>query len=399
MRLFAAALLALIATPAALAMQPAPSATALYREHDPESRITIDYNIFHHILDSVIYDVGQSDRRIARGRMVSSGTRINRQSTSTYRYEGNRIWYHLLDDQHLATIHEYRQELEQLPTRVDIADLSSNEQLAYWLNLYNVVMIDELARAYPVRYVNTVHVDGERLLQAPIVDLPAGTLSLDQIRNDIVLANWPDPRVLYGFYTGAIGGPSIQEHAFTGDRVWRQLNGIGVEFVNALRGVDGQGRTIEVSAIYHDNQTLFPEWPEDLRAHLLLYANGEAEGAVRNAENFRQLNFDTSIADLTHGSNCGGGGANPVLTVNYQTGQESFSGACEPIPAQAAELIIEVRERRIRLFEAGRLGQVTLRDIPTEDTSEPTTIRQAPGQPVLIQRGQRRQQGDEDESE
>lgn len=388
MRTLAAALLILTAAPSAMAMQ-SPEISEQYAGYDPESRIKVDYAIFSHILDSVIYDVGPSDRRVARGRLIETGSRVNRQNNSEYRYEGNRVWYHLLTDEHMDTIHQYRRELEQLPTQVDLADLSRNEQLAYWLNLHNIVMLDEIARTYPVRYVNTIYVDGEPLDQAPIVDLPGGAISLEQIRSDIVLAHWSDPRVIYGFYTGAIGGPSIQEDAFTGARVWVQLNAIADEFVNALRGVQASGRNVEVSQIYRDNRALFPNWPEDLRTHLLGYADGAVSEPLRYAERFRNITFDTTIADMTYGTRCGGGGFNPVNTVNFETGEQSFSGACEPIPAQAADLIIEVRERRMRLFEAGRLGRVTLRDIPTEDPDDAPRVEERAGQPVLIRRGPR----------
>lgn len=387
MKTLAFAMILAASAPAAHASQADTGLSQRYQAHDPDSRVQVDYSIFSHILDSIIYDVGPSDRRVARGRLIETGSRINRQSTSDYRYEGNRIWFHLLNDEHKDTIHQYRLELEQLPAQVDLADLSRNEQLAYWLNLHNAVLIDEIARAYPVRYTNTIHVDGERLFDAPIIDLPGGSISLNQLRNDIVLSQWSDPRVLYGFYTGAIAGPSIQERAFTGAQVWRQLDRIGEEFVNALRGVEGDGRVVDVSAIYHDHDYLFPNWPEDLRRHLLTYANGEVEPAVRQAERFGQIAFDTSLADLTHGTRCGGGGFNPVSSVNVQTGERDFSGRCDAIPAQAANLIIEVRERRQRLFEAGRLGRVTLRDIPTEDPDEAPSVEERPGQPVLIRRG------------
>jgi hypothetical protein len=369
MRVIAASLACLLA-PAVIAESalPAPAAAATALSVGAQATdVRIDYTAFDEILGAIVYRVGPSDRQPAYGVYQQTGTRISRANDSRYRYEGNRILFHLLNEGHRAALSEYRQELEAIPSRVDMEQLSSDEQLAFWLNLHNAVMLDTLAEIYPVRNVATARIDGERLLQAPLVNLPSGPVSLEYLRKDIVAAEWSDPRVMYGFFTGMIGGPSIQREAFSGATVWSQLDRIGSEFVNSLRGVELFDSPVQISPLYFEYESLFPEGDSDIRRHLLRYADSEVRGLVSNADRFRALSTDTAIADITNGSNCADGIVGQLETTTG--GSRTFNGGCSVLPPIAVNFVEFVEDRRFRLFQEGRLGNVTVIDIPTEDNS------------------------------
>ncbi len=349
----------------------APSAPAYAQGSDePTYSAKIDYAALDEILGAIVYRVGPSDRRPAFGAYQQTGSRIRRENTSRYRYEGNRVLFHLLNQEHRDELLEYRQALEALPNRVDIARLSRDEQLAFWLNLHNVVMLDTLARKYPVRNIAAARVNGAPLLEAEIVNLPDGAISLSSLRRDIILANWPDPRVLYGFYTGMVGGPSIQREAFNGTQVWTQLDGVASEFVNALRGVDLHNDPVRISPIYFEYDGLFPDGDSDVRQHLLRYAAYEVRDLVASAQAFRPLSMDTAIADLTNGAVCADGITGQLET--YRDAGGDFNGGCRALPPIARDFAEYVEDRRYRLFREGRLGNVRVIDIPTEDSETPS---------------------------
>ncbi|MEO1039765.1 MAG: DUF547 domain-containing protein [Pseudomonadota bacterium] len=342
----------------------------LKSDHDPSAApsLQIDYEVFDIMLEAVVFEVGRSDRRPARTRTRRTGTRISLENPSRYRYEGNRVSYHLLDDDQKAQIHAYREDLEALPERIDFSRLSANEELAYWLNLHNIVVIDELARRYPVRRLRRVEIDGHGFWDSPIVDVGARRISLNQIRFEIVGQRWRDPRIMYGFFSGAVGGPTLQGEAFKGARVWRQLDANAREFVNALRGVESSSFGFRVSPLYEEwSQTLFPVWPEDLRAHLASYAETGVYDALAIGGEPDLLTFDDSIADVTNGiGRCGGTGALNVVSYG-ESGAPSFVAPCSDLPAHAQTFVDVVIERRLELLRRGRVGSVTIRDLPTED--------------------------------
>ena len=367
----ASAIVAVLATQAQ-AQDLSPAQVERFTQFNEESVGSVDYGTFSFILQNIMFNAGPSDRRIERTRITTTGSRINRTNNSRYRTEANRIWFHTLEDIHKEGVSEYRQELEALYGSVPISDLNRDEQLAYWFNLHNAVLIDELIREYPVRRVDRVRVDGEPLKEAKIVNIEGGPISLDDIRTIIVPGLSDDPRTMYGFFTGSIGGPSLQTRAFSGLTVWDQLDRVGHEFVNALRGVDLSDAPVRISPLYFEAQErYFPNWPNDITGHLLRYADADVRTLINGADGeYRESRFEYSIADMTNGTLCGGGG---YLYVRIEDGGPSSpSHACNPLPPETQRLIIDVNERRLRLFEAGELGRVIVRDIPTEDPDDPS---------------------------
>lgn len=350
--------------------QPDP-AFARFAEQDAESRVRIDYSVMAEILGGIVYEVGRSDRQPGRGRLERTGTRINLGSTSRYRYEGNRVVFHTMSREHEEVISQYRAELEGLPSHVPLSTLSADEQLAYWLNLHNIVVIDELARRYPVTNVARMRIDGEPLHDAPLVTIDGQRLSLNDIRFNIVGANWSDPRVMYGFFSGSVGGPSIQRQPFEGQRVWSQLSAGAGEFVNALRGVEAASQGYRISPMYQEwRDSLFPQWPQDLESHLTAFAEGETRQSIDIGQLPDFLTYDTLIADLTNGvGRCGGDSGFNVVSTGGEMGPTA-SSPCNVLPPHARDLVVTVIERRLEFLRQGRFGSVTIRDVDTTPQSD-----------------------------
>jgi len=355
---------ALAAAPAAFA-QPS-GELARFTEADETSRTVIDYTVWTETLNGMVFDVGHSDRRPAMGRLQVTGTLLSPESNSRYRYENNRVVYHLMDDEYLELLSAYRAELEALPSQVALSSLNPNEQLAYWLNLHNVVVIDELARRYPVRRLDNQRIDGEPFFEAKIINVDGVRLSLNDIRLRIVGEGWSDPLVMYGFYSGAIGGPTLRNEAFSGARVWNQLRLNAREFVNGLRGIDSNRRRTTISPLYAEHRAMFPDWPQDLYTHLAGLAESAADDLAPFEGEPAYVDYDWSIADLTNGRRgCSSGAdANPV-TIITTGGSTSNAIDCRVLPLQARTLVEVVVARRLEFIRQGRLGQVTVLDIPT----------------------------------
>lgn len=343
---------------------------ARYAASNQPGQSRIDYAVFDDILGGIVFESGHSDRNPGRSRAsaTSTGTRINLSNNSRYRYEGNRVVFHALTREHRDTISEYRRELESLPGLVDIAALPRDEQLAFWLNLHNAVVLDELAQAYPVRLITTISAGDTRarLHDAKIIDLDGHRISLNDIRFNIVAAQWPDPLVIYGFFSGAVGGPNILGRAYTGGRVWNQLEANANEYVNALRGVESAQYGYRISPLYEEWRAyVFPNWPTDLYGHLSRHADSDTAASLGDGEpDF--LRYDWSIADLTNGvGQCRGNSNFDVQSYRNELGPTGQTG-CGVLPAHAQNFVNVVTERRLNFLRQGRMGSVTVRDIPTD---------------------------------
>ncbi len=370
--LLTASLAAIFLAAAPTAMAQDANEFARYEAFDEDSTIRIDYGAFDDILGGMVFEVGRSDRIPGRGtRTQRTGTRISLENTSRYRYEANRLVLHTLNDEQKSVISEYRAELERIPSAIDLSRLSSNEQLAYWLNLHNIVVIDELAKRYPIRNLNRWRIDGEPYLDAKIIMVNGHRISLNDIRFNIVGANWPDMRVMYGFFSGAVGGPTLQGEAFTGRRVWSELEANAREYVNSLRGVEDARFGFRISPMFEEwREVMFQDWPQDLRLHLNAFAESQAGNTIAASDEPNFLRYDWSIADLTNGvGQCGGAGTFNVQTTSNEMGLTG-QNPCGTLPQHAQEFVGVVIERRLEFLRSGRMGSVTIRDIETDDEGE-----------------------------
>ncbi|WP_417482778.1 DUF547 domain-containing protein [Maricaulis sp.] len=340
-----------------------------FRQFNPDSTQTIDFEAWSEILNDIILRVPRSRRVPAIGRPETTGSLIYRGNSTRYRYEANRVIYHLIDDDYETAIREFRIAMESLPARLDFSNLNSDEQLAYWLNLYNVAVIEHIMGRYPETRINRTRAlgTGESLFEAKILTVAGVPLSLDDIRLRIVYPQWDDPRVMYGFHNGSIGGPNIRRDAYSGSDVWNQLDSNAREFINSLRGVENSSNRLRVSHIYEDAQMLFPDFETDLRAHLTHYAN---ESTALQLEGDRPLATDVvewHIADMTNGViGCTGSGSPMTTTGTNNPNVFNLSSLnCNVIPQTGLFLMQYLFEERMRLIRENRLGTVDTIDIET----------------------------------
>ncbi|MGB3710904.1 MAG: DUF547 domain-containing protein [Erythrobacter sp.] len=323
---------------------------------EAQTRRRIDYSIWDEAMRNLVISMGPSVRETAGSAPPSFGTRRQYGHTSRYRLEGTRIMFSFFDDAVIESFGEYRRDLEQTADKVDIQALSRNEQLAYWINLHNVAMIEQIAENWPVRQPRSLEIDGVPLDDARFITVEGVALSPRDIRENIVYANWRDPKVIYGFWRGDIGGPSIQREAFNAGNVGRLLEEGARDFVNSLRGVQKNGDRLEVSELFQEAAPyFFPDFEPDVRAHIAAYADEETSELITETDEVRASVREYDIADLAGG----------VREPSYQD-IETASGAQKSfrIPQSMAALLGQRQEKLKRLRREGeRTGTVTITNI------------------------------------
>ena len=274
------------------------------------SQYTIKYDDWDLLLSSAVLEVGLSDRRPAgRASLRGTATRIRHGNYSATAYEGNRVLFDEFKQPHRDNMLAIRRDLEAVPDFMPLENFSKNEQLAYWLNLHNVAVMLEVANEYPIKKVKRLYAGRTSVWDKKTMSVGGVPTSIKDIEEHVV-ANWNSPLVLYGFFMGAVGGPNIRDHAFTGDNVIQSLRVNATEFVNSLRGFklwSGQGR---VSDHYRIGAHYFPDFGEDIKAHMLVFANPDTERDLHKAGSFRIRNYDWGIADLKNGDTYNGGSFN-----------------------------------------------------------------------------------------
>ena len=268
------------------------------------SQTTILYDAWDEILNGIVFNMGPSTRQAATTPNAPTGTRFVLGHDSIYRLEGNRIFFSFFSDELIEALTEYRQELVTIGNKIDITRLSRNEQLVYWLNLYNVVTIETIAREYPVKTPSRMKFGENKTTfdDAKLIELRGVKLSLKDIRTRIVYPHWKSPDIIYGFFRGDIGGPRISTSAFNVYDVESQLSRNGDEFVNSLRGTTDDRSSLRVSRIYEEARPFFfPNWPADLKNHLKTHLEPEVLASLNFSAPVQYIRYETDIADLAGG--------------------------------------------------------------------------------------------------
>ncbi len=315
-------------------------------------RQTIDYEIWDFALKNVTVSMGPSNRQGARRTDPATGTRLASGPQSRYRLEGSMALFRFFDKAVIDSFTEYRQDLERVANTLDISSLPRNEQLAFWLNLHNVALMEQIAKEWPVREPHEIKVGGVPLDDAKFITLRGIPASLRDIREQIVFRHWKNPKVVYGFWRGDIGGPELQRHAFTGTNVSSLLDVAAADFVNSLRGTQQSGDTLEVASLYAEvGPFYFPEFERDLRAHLAAYAEGPVAEILADTSLISATISETDIADLH-------GGARPpnYLFASMGAGamDDPIIGCSEEVGAAVCDLL-QAREMKLRNMQ--RRGQ------------------------------------------
>jgi hypothetical protein len=275
-----------------------------FRSFDDASKYVISYDDLTAVLKTVVVDVGRSTREFAAPTQTATGTLVKSKVKRSTANEANRFYFETFEDNEQARqlLVNIKTSLEQLPDEVSLKYFSRDEQLAYWLNLYNVTILNEVVQAWPKKNLKKMLTGKKSILPKKLLKVAGVPLSLDDIQFTILKENYNNnPLVIYGLYQGIIGGPNIRRRAYTGNDVWRALANNAIEFVNSNRGTYGTTKkpdVFQVSSLYDRSRLYFPDFKSDLSAHLTEYLEGEELDMLAGATKLKADIDDWTITSL-----------------------------------------------------------------------------------------------------
>jgi len=140
------------------------------------------------------------------------------------------------------------QSLRDIP----VTDLSRTDQLAYWLNLRNMLVIFAVALDGSEDITEgrgTFDKPGE-IWTNKLLHVQGVHLSIDDIERGIILKYWQDPNIFYGLYQGIKGGPPLFKPGFRGENVHDVLRKLGRRYVNGRKVIAFKSDTLIVPHVY-----------------------------------------------------------------------------------------------------------------------------------------------------
>ncbi len=147
-----------------------------------------------------------------------------------------------------AHLREYLRTL----TDIDPRTLRRQEQLAYWINLYNALTVN-VVLDHPGRKT-ILKMGGGWFSRGPwgdeLVEVAGQRLTLDDIEHRILRPIWHDHRVHFAVNCASLGCPDLNAEAFTSANAQRLLTEAEVAYINHPRGVSVEGGRLILSSIF-----------------------------------------------------------------------------------------------------------------------------------------------------
>ena len=335
---------------------------------DDDGQLRIKYTYLDKLLSSVVFRTGRSDRTFANKPQPSLGTRVIRSNRSRYRFEGNRIDFPVVK-RNLRLITEMRMDLEALPDLIPFAKLSKNEQMAYWINLYNLAVLEFLGAEYPLQNTKKLRYSKKAtsLWDDKRLNVSGVPLSLNDIHHRILRPKFKTSLIIYGLWQGNVASPNLLKGAYRGEDLYESLRKNAEAFINSNRGVHLSGSTLKISNLYDINKAFFPDFDIDVKRHILQFSDPKTREMIFNSKTVRANIKDYFIADFYQGHK----GATSAANTNVAA--LVFAGGIDP--SDAADLVaskilpisryaphIAVYLEKIRNRNKKRVGTVTVEE-------------------------------------
>ncbi len=117
---------------------------------------------------------------------------------------------------------------------------SDDDQIAYWINLYNAFTIELILEHYPVQSIKDIG----SAIQVPFVNTPwdikfivigKETYDLNNIEHGILREKWNEPRIHFAVNCASYSCPKLRKEAYEGTKLNLQLEEQASAFINDER--------------------------------------------------------------------------------------------------------------------------------------------------------------------
>lgn len=230
------------------------SATLLWAAVDPgeyfnksgiNSQEKVDHQIFQNLLDTYLDNTNSSGINSFDYKSVSSG-----------------------DKKALKNYLDYLADIK-------ITKFNKDEQMAYWINMYNALTIDTILDKYPVDSIKDIKsgifTPGPWKLK--LITVENIELSLNDIEHSILRPIWKDKRIHYAVNCASIGCPNLSKSVYLAENLNEMLDAAASDYINHPRGVSFENNKLILSSIYNWYEDDFGT-KEELLKHLADYSEG-----------------------------------------------------------------------------------------------------------------------------
>ncbi|MFT7028785.1 MAG: hypothetical protein ACJA2C_000155 [Marinoscillum sp.] len=149
-----------------------------------------------------------------------------------------------VDEDGLVSYKGFRTDREALNAYLDLlrstspgSNWTKEEEIAYWINVYNAFTIDLVLDHYPLESIKDIGSS----IQIPFVNTPwdikfinigGETHDLNNVEHGILRKQWKEPRVHFALNCASYSCPRLRNEAYEGSKLYDQLDDQARLFIN-----------------------------------------------------------------------------------------------------------------------------------------------------------------------
>ncbi|MCU0566780.1 MAG: DUF547 domain-containing protein [Oculatellaceae cyanobacterium Prado106] len=200
----------------------------------------------------------------------------------------DQLLRHYVDPQGRVNYQDWQQqaqgELQNWLDRIQPPDdrqFATEQQLAFWLNLYNALTIRQVLQQYPIASIQPKilgipnWVGFLYFFVRPVYRLGAQHYSLNHIEHQIIRPQFQDPRIHFALVCASVGCPLLRNEAYQPERLNHQLEEDARRFINDPAKVrfDRQTQILYCSKIFQWYRPDFLQVAPSIPAYIQRYLN------------------------------------------------------------------------------------------------------------------------------
>ena len=139
--------------------------------------------------------------------------------------------------------------------------ITRNEKLAYWINAYNVYILQTIVEDYPVESIKDINFIGVTVWLNKN-SLGGEKISFKSLEDDIIRERFKDPRIHFAINCASASCPPIINEVYLAKKLDMQMEGSTKGFINNRNNfyVDENKKVIYISAIFDWYEDDFIDW-------------------------------------------------------------------------------------------------------------------------------------------
>jgi len=182
-------------------------------------------------------------------------------------------------------------KLINLIEEIDISNQSDEVKKAYYINAYNLLVINKAVEAFPINSV----LDDPGFFDSDKITIGNEKMTLNQLEKDFLLNKYGDARYHFVLVCGALGCPPITNFAYRPDQLEAQLEQQTKLALNNPEFVRVNNGKVELSEIFKWYRSDFGNSDKQI----IGYINRYRDNPLPENTNYTYYNYDWSLNDFS----------------------------------------------------------------------------------------------------